>query len=183
MRHFRRTGGTDRLGPKYRKLGGPGKRHYKNPILESNYPDNDVIRVGDTYYMMSSTNHFVPGMVILKSKDLVNWDFPTHMPAPITFDQRFAIGRNQAKQGPPGPVRLVTTANIISLIGATTGADLPREEISDRLFEGEKHGRAVERAERNHLGRWHLHRQHRSGRDVGYGDQAGVARLRWRGNL
>ena len=52
--------------------GDQGNGTYKNPILESNYPDNDVIRVGDTYYMMSSSNHFVPGMIILKSKDLVN---------------------------------------------------------------------------------------------------------------
>ncbi len=70
--------------------GDQGDGTYKNPILESNYPDNDVIRVGDTYYMMSSTCHFVPGMVILKSKDLVNWEFSNPiMPAPITFDKIF----------------------------------------------------------------------------------------------
>src|SRR5512137_1104262 len=55
--------------------GDQGNETYKNPILESNYPDNDVIRVGDTFYMMSSTCHFVPGIIILKSKDLVNWQF------------------------------------------------------------------------------------------------------------
>ena len=41
--------------------GDQGNGKYKNPILESNYPDNDVIRVGDTFYMMSSTCHFCPG--------------------------------------------------------------------------------------------------------------------------
>ena len=70
--------------------GDQGNGTYKNPILESNYPDNDVIRQGDTYYMMSSTNHFTPGMVILKSKDLVNWEFSNYiMKAPITYDNKF----------------------------------------------------------------------------------------------
>ncbi len=77
--------------------GDQGNGFYKNPVLESNYPDNDVIKVGKTYYMMSSTNHFVPGMVILKSRDLVNWEFSnTIMPAPITFDPDFSIGQNPA---------------------------------------------------------------------------------------
>ena len=77
--------------------GDQGNGNYKNPILESNYPDNDVIRVGDTYYMMSSSNHFVPGMIILKSKDLVNWEFSKCiMPTPITFDKDFNLGENDA---------------------------------------------------------------------------------------
>jgi beta-xylosidase len=74
--------------------GDQGDGSYKNPILESNYPDNDVIGVGDTFYMMTSTNHFTPGMMIIKSKDLVNWEFSNNiMPAPITFDRDFDMGR------------------------------------------------------------------------------------------
>ena len=73
--------------------GDQGNGRYKNPILESNFPDNDVILVGDTFYMMSSTDEFVPGMAILKSRDLVNWEFSNPiMPAPITFDQDFNLG-------------------------------------------------------------------------------------------
>jgi len=73
--------------------GDQGNGAYKNPILESNFPDNDVIRVGDTFYMMSSTDEFVPGMAILKSKDLVNWEYSNFlMPAPITFDKDFNPG-------------------------------------------------------------------------------------------
>lgn len=75
--------------------GDQGNGTYKNPILESSYPDNDVIRVGDTFYMMSSTCHFVPGMSILKSRDLVNWEFSNAiMPAPITFDKNFDPGHD-----------------------------------------------------------------------------------------
>ena len=76
--------------------GDQGNGYYRNPVLESNYPDNDVIKIGSTFYMMSSTNHFAPGMIILKSRDLVNWEFSnTIMPAPVTFDPDFDIGRNQ----------------------------------------------------------------------------------------
>ncbi len=45
-----------------------------NPVIWSDVPDTDVIRVGDTYYMVSTTMYFSPGAPIMKSKDLVNWE-------------------------------------------------------------------------------------------------------------
>lgn len=45
-----------------------------NPIFRVDMPDPDVIRVVDTYYMVSTTMFFMPGGAILKSKDLVNWE-------------------------------------------------------------------------------------------------------------
>lgn len=50
-----------------------------NPITRMDYPDPDVIRVGDTYYMISTTMHFMPGGVILRSYDLVNWEICTYV--------------------------------------------------------------------------------------------------------
>ena len=50
-------------------------RQYKNPIVRADFPDPDVIRVGDTYYMVSTTMHHFPGATILKSQDLVNWEY------------------------------------------------------------------------------------------------------------
>lgn len=44
-----------------------------NPIIWSDVPDLDVIRVGDTYYMVSTTMFFTPGAPIMKSNDLVSW--------------------------------------------------------------------------------------------------------------
>ena len=41
-----------------------------NPITRLDYPDPDVIRVEDTYYMVSTTMHFMPGCEILQSFDL-----------------------------------------------------------------------------------------------------------------
>lgn len=49
-----------------------------NPILCCDYPDPDVIRVGDTYYMASTTMHFMPGGALLKSYDLSNWELAAH---------------------------------------------------------------------------------------------------------
>ena len=56
------------------KWGDQGDGTYRNPILPSDYSDPDVIRVGSDYYLISSTFHFSPGMVILHSNDMVNWE-------------------------------------------------------------------------------------------------------------
>ena len=45
-----------------------------NPLMRLDYPDPDVIRVEDTYYMVSTTMHFMPGCEILRSYDLRNWE-------------------------------------------------------------------------------------------------------------
>jgi len=45
----------------------------QNPIIFADVPDMSMIRVGDTYYMSSTTMHMNPGVPIMKSKDLVNW--------------------------------------------------------------------------------------------------------------
>ncbi len=50
-----------------------------NPIIKADFPDPDVIRVGDTYYMLSTTMHFKPGAVILRSYDMVHWEILTHV--------------------------------------------------------------------------------------------------------
>jgi beta-xylosidase len=46
----------------------------QNPLLRQDYPDPDVIRVEDTYYMISTTMHFMPGGAILRSYDLIHWE-------------------------------------------------------------------------------------------------------------
>ena len=45
----------------------------RNPIIFADVPDVSMIRVGDTWYMSSTTMHMSPGVPIMKSKDLVNW--------------------------------------------------------------------------------------------------------------
>jgi beta-xylosidase len=45
----------------------------KNPVIFADVPDLSIIRVGNTYYMSSTTMHMNPGVPIMKSNDLVNW--------------------------------------------------------------------------------------------------------------
>lgn len=45
-----------------------------NPFIWSDVPDDDIIRVGDTYYMVHTTMFFAPGAPIMKSKDLFSWE-------------------------------------------------------------------------------------------------------------
>ena len=59
--------------------GDQGDGTYKNPILNADYPDIDIEKFGDTYYMISSKQHMAPGMVILESQDLVNWEIAGHV--------------------------------------------------------------------------------------------------------
>ena len=51
-----------------------GDGTYKNPILHADYSDPDAIRVGDDYYLTASSFDAAPGLPILHSKDLVNWE-------------------------------------------------------------------------------------------------------------
>ena len=46
----------------------------QNPVIWADVPDVSTIRVGDTYYMSSTTMHMSPGLPIMKSSDLVNWE-------------------------------------------------------------------------------------------------------------
>lgn len=52
-----------------------GNGTYTNPVISADFPDPDVIRVNDTYYMVTTTMYIFPGVTILKSKDLVNWEY------------------------------------------------------------------------------------------------------------
>jgi len=51
-----------------------GDGTYKNPILHADYSDPDVVQWGDDYFMTSSSFNAAPGLPILHSKDLVNWE-------------------------------------------------------------------------------------------------------------
>ena len=55
-----------------------GDGTYRNPVIHADYSDPDAIRVGDDYYMVSSSFTHIPGLPILHSKDLVNWKIMGH---------------------------------------------------------------------------------------------------------
>ena len=50
-----------------------------NPIIWADFPDPDILRVGDTYYMVTTTMFMMPGAPILKSKDLYHWEIASYV--------------------------------------------------------------------------------------------------------
>ena len=50
-----------------------GSESARNPVIWADVPDMAMIRVGDTYYMSSTTMHMCPGLPLMTSTDLVNW--------------------------------------------------------------------------------------------------------------
>jgi len=50
----------------------------RNPILYADVPDPSIVRVGDWYYMSSTTMHMSPGLPIMASRDLVNWEMASY---------------------------------------------------------------------------------------------------------
>ena len=59
-------------------LGATAQVRYTNPILHLDYSDPDVCRVGEDYYMTASSFNCFPGLPILHSRDLVNWELIGH---------------------------------------------------------------------------------------------------------
>ncbi|GAA4775690.1 glycoside hydrolase family 43 protein [Microbacterium gilvum] len=51
---------------------------YRNPIIDGDVPDPDAIRVGDRYYLVASSFNRSPGLPVLVSDDLVNWELASH---------------------------------------------------------------------------------------------------------
>ena len=55
-----------------------GDGTYTNPVIAADFPDPDVIRVDSTYYMVNTTMFTFPGVPVLKSHDLVNWEYASN---------------------------------------------------------------------------------------------------------
>src|SRR5690606_22168100 len=52
-----------------------GNGTFTNPLFYDEFSDPDLIRVGEDFYLAGTTMHSMPGLVVLHSKDLVNWKF------------------------------------------------------------------------------------------------------------
>ncbi len=73
---------------------------YRNPILFADYSDPDAIRDGSHYYLIASSFHFVPGIPILESTDLVHWTILGHVVRRLEMDPRYNMtGGNRYGMG------------------------------------------------------------------------------------
>ena len=69
-----------------------GNGTFTNPLFYDEFSDPDILRVGDDYYLAGTTMHTVPGLVILHSKDLVNWENISYCFDRFDFtDDQFAL--------------------------------------------------------------------------------------------
>ncbi|MCD8325520.1 MAG: glycoside hydrolase 43 family protein [Lachnospiraceae bacterium] len=67
--------------------GDLGNGYYRNPILYADYSDPDAIRVGEDYFMISSSFTNTPGLPLLHSKDLVNWKVVNYLIQDVPTDR------------------------------------------------------------------------------------------------
>jgi len=87
--------------PGNRKNSDDQQHTFENPILWADVPDPDVIRVGDVYYMSSTTMHMNPGVPIMKSEDLLHWEIVRYVYDVLAEDdkQTLSNGKNEYGKG------------------------------------------------------------------------------------
>jgi beta-xylosidase len=71
----------------------------KNPIIHADVPDLSMIRVGDTYYMSSTTMHMSPGVPIMSSKDLVNWKLVSYAYDTLVSNDEMNLNNGKSTYG------------------------------------------------------------------------------------
>lgn len=68
-------------------------------VLYSDIPDLDIIRVGDVYYMTSTTMHMNPGVPIMKSVDLINWEIVNYVYDELEHGDKQELKNGQNEYG------------------------------------------------------------------------------------
>ncbi len=69
---------------------------FSNPVIWEDLADCEVIRVEDTYYYTASTMHYSPGAPVLRSYDLVNWEYIGHSVPVLDFDPSYDLVGGQS---------------------------------------------------------------------------------------
>ncbi len=95
-----------------------------NPIIHSDVPDMSMIRVGDTYYMSSTTMHMSPGLPIMSSKDLVNWKLESYCYDKLVENDAMNLDNGQSTYGRGSWASCIRYHNgefMISTFAATSG--------------------------------------------------------------
>ncbi|RXK56171.1 glycosyl hydrolase 43 family protein [Oleiharenicola lentus] len=71
-----------------------GDGNYRNPILHADYSDPDAVRVGDDFYLVSSSFNSAPALPVLHSRDLVNWRIINHALPRLVPADHFSVPRH-----------------------------------------------------------------------------------------
>jgi beta-xylosidase len=78
-----------------------GNRTYTNPLFFDEFSDPDMIRVGNDFYLTGTTMHSMPGLPVLRSRDLVNWTFVGYALDRLDLGPSFRLeeGKNEYSRG------------------------------------------------------------------------------------
>jgi len=71
----------------------------QNPVIFADVPDMAMIRVGNTYYMSSTTMHLSPGLPIMKSNDLINWQLVGYAYDTLTTVDAMSLNNGKSTYG------------------------------------------------------------------------------------
>jgi len=83
--------------PAIEAAGGPswtadnGNGTFTNPLFQDEFSDPDMIRVGEDFYLAGTTMHAMPALVVLHSKDLVNWRFLSYATERLDLGPAFRL--------------------------------------------------------------------------------------------
>jgi len=76
-----------------------GNGTFTNPLFFDEFSDPDMIRVGDDYYLTGTTMHAMPGLPVLHSKDLVNWEFMSYAVNRLDFGPEYRLENGKSRYG------------------------------------------------------------------------------------
>ncbi len=76
-----------------------GNGTFTNPLFYDEFSDPDIIRVGDWFYMTGTTMHAMPGLPVMRSKDLVNWEFLSYATPKLDFGPQFRLEQGKHSYG------------------------------------------------------------------------------------
>lgn len=76
-----------------------GNGTFTNPLFYDEFSDPDMIRVGDDFYLAGTTMHSLPGIVILHSSDLVNWEFCSYVINRLDLGEEFNLQNHREAYG------------------------------------------------------------------------------------
>ncbi|HNY28025.1 MAG TPA: glycoside hydrolase 43 family protein [Candidatus Sumerlaeota bacterium] len=86
------SGQSDAPGSKPRSwIADNGNGTYSNPLFYEEFEDPDILRVGEDYYLAGTTMHMNPGLVIMHSKDLVNWELASYCIEKLDLGPNFRL--------------------------------------------------------------------------------------------